>query len=59
MAQFIRRRIVRITTVPKSEILSDIITDNDFDKFIERIQLVIAEYIEHRLLHCLSTGVKR
>ena len=33
---------------PKSEILSDIIADNDFDKFIERIQLVIAEYIEHR-----------
>ena len=33
---------------PLSEILSDIIADNDFDKFIERIQLVIAEYIEHR-----------
>jgi len=33
---------------PLSEILSDIIADNEFDKFIERIQLVIAEYIEHR-----------
>jgi hypothetical protein len=28
--------------------LSDIIADGDFGKFIERIQLVIAEYIEHR-----------
>ena len=36
-------------SVPKSEILSDIIADDDFDKFIERIQLVIAEYIEYRL----------
>jgi len=35
-------------TFPLSEILSDIISDNDFDKFIERIQLVISEYIEHR-----------
>ena len=33
---------------PISEILSDIIADDEFDKFIERIQLVIAEYIEHR-----------
>jgi transcriptional regulator with XRE-family HTH domain len=33
---------------PLSEILSDIIADDEFDKFIERIQLVIAEYIEHR-----------
>jgi len=33
---------------PVSEILSDIIADDEFDRFIERIQLVIAEYIEHR-----------
>ena len=34
---------------PLSEILSDVISNNDFDQFIKRIQLVIAEHIEHRL----------
>jgi len=33
---------------PLSEILSGIIADNDFDRFIGRIQLVIAEHIEYR-----------
>jgi len=33
---------------PLSEILSDIIADDEFDRFIERIQLVIAESIEYR-----------
>jgi len=34
---------------PLSEILLDVISNNDFDKFIKRIQLVIAEHIEHHL----------
>jgi len=33
---------------PLTEILSDIIADSSFDEFIERMQLVICEYMEHR-----------
>jgi transcriptional regulator with XRE-family HTH domain len=38
-----------ISLATKTELLSDIITDADFDGFIHRIQQYIVEYIEHRL----------
>lgn len=37
------------TSFPISEIISDIIADDDFDNSIKWMQQVISEYIEHRL----------
>ena len=34
--------------IPRSEIISDLLTDNDFEKFIDCIRKYIAEYLSHR-----------
>lgn len=38
-----------ISHATKTEVLSDIIADTDFDNFIRRLQQYIVEYVEHRL----------